>query len=167
MKEKIDPEIIKARKIAVTSCEFLQEIEGPLALVIKNNPKEFMGFVNKYMFRSGDPVPDPVDEVEKLAKQSVDVYHALSRLVATVEIKERSVVFFMTRPRLEVRTCAKLGHSLGKAYAYLGVCWEDSQLPLEVASHMADHFKRCLHCAALVVRTAYEELVKVGLEENP
>lgn len=167
MKEKIDPEITKANKEVKIACDFMLGVEEALAAAVKSNGQVLMNAVGHYVQRGADPLPDPTDPVEKLGKQCVDVYHTLARLIATIEVRDRSIVFFSLRPRLEVKTCARMAYAFGKAHGYLGVCWEYARAPEPVNGFMADLFVRCLRSALESTRVGYQELIKIGLEENP
>ena len=168
MREKLDPEITKAVKEIKIAAAFLEEIDVELLQVVEKQAAEFMIWVKTYSTPSSlEAVVDPTDRVKKLAKQVVDVYRLLARLNAVIEVKDRSLTFFMTRPRIEVKMSAKLGYSFGKAYAYLGVCWEDIQLPMAALPLIADHFIRALKNGLVNTQAGYDELVKIGLEENP
>ena len=166
MRTKVDPEIVKLNKQITAAVEMMRVINTELEQAVGKDSKAFMQALARYSASTDEALPDPLESTQKVAKQCIDVYRLLARSVAVIEPCSDKVVFFMTKPRLEVRNAARMCYSLGKAYAYLGVCWEDIKAPEAVQPHLADNFMRSLLAAMENVNFAYQYLKDNALVED-
>lgn len=140
-----DSKIKKASVESKRALQFMQEQLDAMEHAVKNDGGVFMAWVAKYMVTSSDPLPDPEDAIEKLAKQTVDVYRLTARLNAMIDVQELEIVVHGAKPPARFQYAAKLGYLLGRINGLLGVCYEDAQAPEGARAFLAPHYLKALN----------------------
>ncbi len=163
------PPDAKIKKAAVESkraLQFMQEQLDAMEHATKTDGTVFMGWVARYIVTSSDPLPDPQDPIEKLAKQTVDVYRLVARLNAMIDVHELEIVVHGARPPAKFQHSAILGYQLGRINGLLGVCWEDAMAPAGARAFLAPHYLKALNNCVKHNASAWELMLQYATSQD-
>lgn len=161
-----DAKIRKAALESKRALQFMQESLDVMDNAVTTEGKTFMTWVAKYMVTSSDPLPDPDDIIEKLAKQTVDVCRLVARLNASLDIQETEIVVHGAKPPARFQHASRLGYLLGRINGLLGVCYEDARAPEGARAFLAPHYLKALNNCVQHNATAWELMQQYATQQD-